>query len=75
MSNENQEEPGLLILEFSREDSRKRELTKGRSLTFLLQKIKITRNRKQVASHHSRETLSFLESHQIQRTFINIYLI
>jgi len=55
----NQEEPSLLILGFSREDSRKKELIKGKKSDVLLQKIKITRNRKQVASHHSRESLSF----------------
>jgi len=48
-------------------------LTKRKKADILLQKIKITRKIEQVASHHSRESLSFW-NHTKNKNYIIIYL-
>jgi hypothetical protein len=58
----------------SRKDNRRKNWQRERKLIFYCKKLKITKKRKQVASHHSRESLSFW-NHTKDYHFITIYLI
>jgi len=55
----NQHRTKLTNFGSGRKDNRRKNWQRERKLIFYCRKLKITKKRKQVASHHSRESLSF----------------